>query len=491
MFGFGKPKPDDGTALTQPIPVGWTMVDLGLLGAGGMSRVYRMRDESLGREVAFKVLRPELLKEDAALERFIEEARITAQLDHPNIPAVFALSSDRKRSTCFTMKVLEGNSLQQILEQNEKEGIDGLFAALDVMVRVCDAVSFAHARGVLHLDLKPSNVMVGEFGQIYVVDWGLARRKAQLPTKEQDDGAMHGTPAYMSPEQARGQNYALDERSDIFALGGMIFRLLVGRPPHLGQTADATRELAAKGIVTPPDRYKRRDGQPMPRRLVSICMRALAEKPEDRYQTVAEFKRELEDFIRGTAQLPRLTFQPGEAIVREGEIGDAAYVILDGHCQASRMVGGKKQTLRLMGQGEMFGETAVLTGAPRSATVTALMETTVAVVDQLYLQEEMERTSFMALAVRTVASSFLDLNGQTAALLQEQRLSKVFDLTLRHLALLGVNGPDGTRRTPWKALLTKLVNETGLPEEDISERVLRQPGIDVENDQLILRPVVK
>ncbi len=488
MFGFGKKQPDDGHALTQPIPAGWAVVDLGLLGAGGMSRVYRVRDETLGREVAFKVLRPELVKEDVAVVRFIEEARITAQLDHPNIPAVYALAADKKRSTCFTMKVLEGQSLQQVIEQNEREGIDGLFAALDVMVRVCDAVSFAHSRGVLHLDLKPSNVMVGDFGQIYVVDWGLARRKAELPSKEKDDGAMHGTPAYMAPEQARGLNHTLDERTDIFALGGMLFRLLTGRPPYLHATSDGTLELAAKGVIVSPDRLARRDGQPLPRRLVAICMRALATQPADRFADVAEFKRELEEFIRGTAQLPRLTFQEGEAIIREGEVGDAAYVILEGHCQASRLAAGKKQNLRLLGPGEMFGETAVLTGTPRSATVTALMDTTVAVVDQLYLQEEMERTSFMALAVRTVASSFLDLNGQTSALLEEQRLHKVVDLALRHLALQGVNGPGGTRRTPWKALLTRLVNESHLTETAISERLLRQPGLDVENDALVLSP---
>lgn len=489
MFGFGKKKEDDGNAITQPIPSGWSLVDLGLLGAGGMSRVYRVRDEALGREVAFKVLRPELLKDDAAIDRFIEEARITAQLDHPNVPAVFALSMDRKKSTCFTMKVLGGLSLQQVLEQNEREGVDGLFAALDVLVRVCDAMSFAHSKGVLHLDLKPHNVMVGEYGQIYVVDWGLARRKAELPTKDKDDGAMHGTPAYMSPEQARGQNYALDERSDIFALGGMLYRILAGRPPTLGRSADETRELAAKGQVTPPDRTAKRNGQQMPRRLIAICMKALSEKPEDRYQTAAELKRELEEFIRGTAQLPRLTFEAGQAIVTEGETGDAAYVILDGHCQASRVVAGKKQTLRLMGPGEMFGETAVLTGAPRSATVTALMDTTVAVVDALYLQEEMERTSFMALAIRTVASTFLDLNGQTAALLEEQRLSKVVDASLRHLALLGVDAPGGVRRTPWAPLLKKLATQSGLPEDTITDRLRRQPGMDLEGDQLVLRHV--
>jgi serine/threonine-protein kinase len=489
MFGFGKKRPEDGQALSQPIPTGWNVVDLGLLGAGGMSRVYRVRDESLGREVAFKVLRPELLKEDEAIDRFVDEARITAQLDHPNIPPVYALAADRKRTTCFTMKVLEGMSLQQMLEENEKEGVDGLFAALDVLVRVCDAVSFAHSRGVLHLDLKPSNVMVGEYGQIYLVDWGLARRKKELPSRENDDGTMNGTPAYMAPEQAKGDNWDIDERTDIFALGGILYRILAGKPPYLEMSADETREAAARAELTPPDQVQRRDGHAMPRRLVAIAMHALQPQKDRRFQEVGDFKRELEEFIRGMAQLPRKTFAAGEAIVREGEPGDAAYVIFEGHCQATRVVGGKVQSLRLLGPGEMFGETAVFTGAPRSATVTAIMDTVVGVVDQLYLREEMERTSFMSLAIRTVASSFLDLNAQTAALTEARRLDKVVDLTLRHLALLGSDGPGGVRRTPWKALLAKLVADTGIAEEDISRRVLKEKGFDVENDQLILRPL--
>lgn len=487
MFGFGKKRADDGQSLTQPIPTGWEVVDLGLLGAGGMSRVYRVRDESLGREVAFKVLRPELIKEEVAVQRFIQEAQITAQLDHPNIPGVYALSTDR-RSTCFTMKLLAGSSLQEMLEQNEREGIDGLFAALDVMVRVCDAVSFAHSRGVLHLDLKPQNVMVAEFGQIYVVDWGLARRKADLPTPVKDDGAAHGTPAYMAPEQARGQNHALDERSDVFALGGMLYRILTGRPPFVAATADATFELARLGAVSPPDQVARRPGQSLPRRLVAICMRALAQTPSDRYPTVAELKVELEEFIRGTAQLPRLQVKAGDVIVREGEVGEAAYIVLDGHCRATREIAGRTQMLRLVGPGEMFGETAVLTGTPRSATVSALVDTTVAVVDRLYLQEEMERTSFMALAVRSVASSFLDLNGQTAAMLEEQRMVKAVELTLRELALMGVNGPGGTRWTPWRALMIKLVADTGLPAEAITERLNRMPGFEFEDEKLVLKP---
>ncbi len=486
MFGFGKKRPGDEQGLSQPVPPGWSIVDLGLLGAGGMSRVYRVRDESLGREVAFKVLRPELAKVDEAVERFVEEARITAQLDHPNIPPVYALAADRKRSTCFTMKVLEGQSLQDILKQNEAEGIDGLFAALDVLVRVCEAVAFAHSRGVLHLDLKPSNVMVGEFGSIYLVDWGLARRKAQLPTAETNDGIAGGTPAYMAPEQARGLNHLLDERTDVFALGGVLYRILTGRPPFVADTADGTKALAEACEYPQP---ARRDGGPLPRRLVAICLRALAKDPQARYPDVGALKRDLEDFIRGTAQLPRLELKAGEAIVREGEVGDAAYVILEGHCQASRVVAGVQQQLRLLGPGEMFGETAVLTGAPRTATVTALMDTTVAVVDRLLLQEEMERSSYMSLAIRTVASSFLDLNAQTAAMLEEQKKGQVVDLALRHLALQGTDGPGGTCRTPWRALQVKLVNQTGLSLDEVARRVTRAPGLSVEGEHLVLESV--
>ncbi len=489
MFGIGKKSADDGQALTQPIPAGWKVVDLGLLGSGGMSRVYRVRDEALGREVAFKVLRPDLAKEDIALERFIEEARITAQLDHPNIPPVYALASDRKKSACFTMKLLEGRSLQQLLEVNEDENVDGLFPSLDVLVRVCDAVAFAHARGILHLDLKPSNVMVGEYGQIYLVDWGLARRKDELPTAKNDDETAHGTPAYMAPEQARGQNHALDERTDIFALGGILYRILAGRPPYVAATGQATFELAVKGHILPPGEVATL-GQLMPRRLVAICMRALSAEAGQRYPTVAALKRELEDFIRGTARLPEQHFKAGDVIINEGEKGEAAYVILEGHCQASRVVGGKKQLLRLLAQGEMFGETAVLTGAQRSATVTALVDTTVAVVDRAFLHEEMERTSLISLAIRTVAASFLDLNAQTTALFEEQTRVKAVELALTELALLGAAEADGSRWVGWRALLAKISESTGLSAEVITERLERHPGLVVEpaTDRLVLKP---
>lgn len=483
-------KKDDPSSLSQPVPPGWDITDLGLLGQGGMSRVFRVRDETLGREVALKVLKPDLLRDDDAVDTFVDEARITAQLDHPNVPPVYALSADKKRSTCFTMKVLEGSTFQQMLERSKNGGVEALFAALEVMIRVCDAVSFAHTRGIIHCDLKPGNVMVADHGQIYVVDWGLAKRKSAIPTEGDDDGRAVGTPAYMAPEQARGTNHLIDERTDVFLLGGMLYRVLVGKPPYVAPTAEDTLELARKGTFPPPE-VVAAPGRPMPPRLLSICRRALAPEKDQRFQTVAELRKELEDFIHGTAKLPEQVFQPGEVVVKEGDPGDCAYIILDGHCQVTRQVGKKRENLRLLGPGEMFGEAAVLTNNPRLATVTALMETRVAVVQRSFLQDEMERTSLISLAIRAVASSFLDLNGQTAALLQDQVVSRAWDLVLRELALMGRVEADGGRSISWGPTLARVAQETGLDAETIQKRVLRQKGVrfdDLQNRLVLSAP---
>ena len=477
MFGFGKKREDDGTTLTQPLPDTWQVVDLGLLGSGGMARVFRVRDEVLGREVALKLLRPELSKSDSALAGFVTEARITAQLDHPNIPPVYALANDRKRSSAFTMKVLEGQTLQQLLDENFRDGVDGLAAAVEVLLRICDAVAFAHSKGVLHLDLKPSNVIVAPFGQIYLVDWGIARRKAELPPGPIEVTNAQGTPSYMPPEQAKGQLWNLDERSDIFALGGILYRMLCGRSPHAASTSEKVMEKAALGVVTPPDIVAAVRKPTMPRRLVSICMKALAPEPARRYQTVQEFQHDLERYARGLAQLPQRSFKAGEAIVTEGEPGDAAYVIISGQCVATRQDGPRAVELRRLSPGELFGEAAVFTGQPRSATVKAVVDTVVGIVDQTALREEMERTSFMSLAIRTVSSTFLDLDRQ---LLKQRKQSQVVEEALRHF--LNAKGS-----TSWAALRTVLAQGSGASEEEVSAWVLGAKDFVLEGDSLTLR----
>ena len=452
-----------------------------------MSRVFRVRDQALDRQTALKVLRSELVTDPGAIERFITEAKITAQLDHPNIPPVYAMAVEKK-TACFTMKVLEGVTLQQLIEQRRGD-TSLLLPTLEVMLRVCDAVAFAHARGIIHLDLKPHNVMVAEHGQIYLVDWGLARRKTDLPTADTDDHSSIGTPAYMAPEQARGLNHALDERTDIFMVGGMLYRILIGRPPYVGTTADETLALAQKAVIAPPELLAA-PGVQVFSRVAAIAMRALATEPSERYQTMAELRRDLEDFVHGTARLPERTYLPGEIIVREGEPGDCAFIIRDGHCEVCRLVQGRVQKLRLLGPGEMFGEAAVLTQGARLATVTVMVDTRVAVVDRSFLEEEMQRSTLVALAIRAVAGTVVGMNAQTSALLQDQIASKAVEESLRELAVKGAATEDGLSRwVGWSALRARLIEKTGLEPQALVELLSKQRGfsIDVTADRLLLR----
>jgi serine/threonine-protein kinase len=448
------------------------------LGQGGMSTVYRVHDGTLGRDVALKVLRLEWIDEGAAIEKFVNEARITAQLNHPNIPAVYALESRGDGMNVFTMKMLEGRTLHDVIIESERAGRDATAEVVEILLRICDALAFAHSKGVLHLDLKPANVFVANFGQIYLVDWGIAKRLSELPAEPIEPDTVEGTPSYMAPEQARGEPWKFDARTDIFALGGLLYRVLSGRPPHPASTAASALVLAATAQVVPPNEVAAEKGRTVPGRLVSICMKAMAPDSEHRYESVAEFQQDLARYARGLTHLPQRAYQAGEIIFAEGDRGDAAYVIISGGCAVTRQVGDRIQELRRLGVGEMFGEAAVFLGNPRSATVRAITDTVVGVVDQALLREEMERKSFMSLAIRTVTSTFLDLDQQLA---RERQRSRVIELALRHAARHGERG-----RTPWKPLLEMLVERTGASEDDITSWLLGAEGVAIDDESLFL-----
>ncbi|MHC5039630.1 MAG: serine/threonine-protein kinase, partial [Planctomycetota bacterium] len=205
------------------------------IGRGGMGKVLRVEDPVIGREVALKVALAGGEDAQGLLYRFQNEARITGQLDHPNIPAVHALGVSEDNHHYFTMKLVRGNTLGEILEGLRTR--DPSFASwslprlLETFLKVCDAVAFAHAKGVVHRDLKPENVMIGRFGEVYVMDWGLAKVVGTLDEKEisklrvekpagkdpllSTDGQVIGTPTYMSPEAADGQIDRIDAQSDV------------------------------------------------------------------------------------------------------------------------------------------------------------------------------------------------------------------------------------------------------------------------------------
>ncbi len=328
------------------------------LAHGGMGVVYRAWDRDLRRVVAMKVLRDERLRvdradprlRDRALARFIDEAQITGQLDHPGIVPVHEIGLDAEGRVFFIMPLVRGRELGRLfaLAREQREGWS-LPRLLAVFVRVCEAVAYAHSKGVVHRDLKPSNVMVGAFGETYVMDWGLARvlddvraeseraeralldaaarppassaassfsaatsaARGELAAPEPRarserpggsayatrQGAVIGTPAYMAPEQAAGQLDRIGPRSDVYAIGAMLYQLLAGTMPYADSTARLTPEaLIAARLARAPTPIAQL-APSTPRELIAICAKAMAAAPEQRYASALELAEDLQAFL--------------------------------------------------------------------------------------------------------------------------------------------------------------------------------------------------
>ncbi len=307
--------------------------DIGELGKGGMGEVRRVWDRKLRREVAMKLLRSEYMADPSMLARFVEEAQATAQLEHPGIVPVHAIGHTADGRPYFTMKEVRGQTLTELINEVHDHVTDGQRLAtpsgwsfhrlLQAFHRVCEAVGFAHARGVIHRDLKPDNIMLGGFGEVLVLDWGLAKilndpeHASPDRTTVQTDrsvggapstrmGIVAGTPAYMPPEQARGQS--CDPRVDVYALGAILYEILSGERPYEGTDADAVLAQVRTG---PPKRLQRanRTWTPGPRtltnsplppeHLVNVCERAMMREPTDRYANAGELAAAMLDFLEG------------------------------------------------------------------------------------------------------------------------------------------------------------------------------------------------
>jgi tetratricopeptide (TPR) repeat protein len=268
---------------------------------GGMGVVYRATDTVLGRAVAVKVLQEKYAPDSGTARRFADEARITGQLQHPNIPAVHDLGVLPDGRPFLAMKLIKGETLENLLKRGTDTG-EGRGRFVAAFEQVCQAVAYAHAHDVIHRDLKPSNVMVGAFGEVQVMDWGLAKvlgartgrqadpeataaEAAVVSLREGDDpltcaGSVLGTPAFMPPEQAAGAVGTIDRRSDVFGLGAVLAVVLTGQPPFVADTAESARVKAAQGDVGAC--FARLEACGAHPDLVALCQRCLAPRPEDR-----------------------------------------------------------------------------------------------------------------------------------------------------------------------------------------------------------------
>jgi serine/threonine protein kinase len=305
-----------------------------------MGVVYRARDIALDRDVAVKLLSQRFLPESLPAQRFLGEARITGQLQHPGIPAVHQVGTLADGRPFLAMKLIDGSTLEAILKQMTDPSADR-GRLLAIFEAVCQAVGYAHAHHVIHRDIKPSNVMVGAFGEVQVMDWGLAkvlgdesratedamaaeqtRAWMQFGTTPEtgsytEAGSLVGTPAFIPPEQAVGEIERVNERSDVFGLGALLSVILTGKPPYLGETVESVRVQAVCGKLE--GCFARLDASGAEPELVALCKNCLAFEPVDRpadggvvAATVAAFRTAADERAR-RAELERVRVEGEQA----------------------------------------------------------------------------------------------------------------------------------------------------------------------------------
>lgn len=285
------------------------------LAEGGTAKLYVTFDKNLGRKVAYKTLHSDLRESDIETKRFLREARVTANIQHPGTLPVYEIGRDRQGQLFFTMKKVDGQDLRQIihdLRQEVPEVVEKfpLPRLLDILIQVCQTLAYAHEIGVIHRDLKPANIIVGKFGEVYVLDWGLAKIKGSqnlvsggiseepIPKdlKLTPTGRHYGTPMYMSPEIATGDP-SLDERSDVFALGVILFEILTLQSfVHGDDIIEIKQKILEKPYPLPRETAPNRK---IPRELQAVCMKALQRKKAKRYPGVVQFLEDLQKFRHG------------------------------------------------------------------------------------------------------------------------------------------------------------------------------------------------
>ena len=271
---------------------------------GGKSLIMSCKDLHLSRVVCYKTLRPELANDPIEQQRLLREARVSALLQHPNTVPTYEVGRDSKGKLYFTMKLVHGYTLREVLDYRERYDLGQL---VEVVVQIAQALQYAHTHGVIHRDVKPENILVGPYGEVLLLDWGLAKvwhpDGTDVETSNTDEkdvghgktmtgrGKLQGSICYMSPEQIN-RDAGIDGRADLFSLGSVLYEILCGENPAVGETMEDLKRSALHDAPIAPGEISQ---IPLPPRLEALAMQCLSKDPAERPQTAAELIRELNE----------------------------------------------------------------------------------------------------------------------------------------------------------------------------------------------------
>jgi eukaryotic-like serine/threonine-protein kinase len=463
------------------------------LARGGMGVIYVVHDQDLRRISAVKIITPELAADRRRMQAFIREARLTAQLEHPNIVPVHEIGIIAELGTPFyTMKRVQGEVLHDIINKLTEGDAPyqerfNRHRLLDIFRKVCDAVAYAHSKGIIHRDIKPENIMVGDFGEVLLMDWGLAKsvedlqddpdvsdagtRLSQDDYMRTEDGVIKGSLAYIAPEQAFGDLSQIDRQTDIFLLGATLYHLFTHCPPYDAADIQGIITKAEKCDYLAPN--QRNPASQIPLDLERIILKAMSPMKKNRYASVAQMSDDVDAFVAGKRVCGRRIFAPGENLMQHGDMTRDTFVIINGSVQVSRVFGGKETPIAVLGRGDIVGEMAGITHNVRSATVTALGTTDTLVISHDLMMEELEKLPpWMEKIVFSLADR--------VRLLDEN----VNPLMLRSRAFPVVNQLFCIFNVGWAS--ARHAEQMGFLRDDLLDEVVMNLGIDRQSSEEIL-----
>ncbi len=388
---------------------------------GGMGDVYYVYDKDIRRYSILKVISEEIKDKTDHIRQFIFEARITGELEHPNIVPMHDFGYLYGYGIYYTMTFIDGESLTDLVDHNRYV----FRSLLRVFRKVCDAVSYAHSKDIIHRDIKPDNIMVGKFGEVVLVDWGLAKRlgadndvvwrDGNLPAElevhnKTVPGELKGSPFYMSPEQASGNVDEVDKQTDIFLLGATLYHIFTHSAPYEEERTINAVMRAAKGDFVPPENVYSGKEQ-LPRDLWRIINKAMAADKRDRYESIEEFIKDLDELIDGKMTHGTLFFEKGEVLLEEGQVGENCFIIISGKVEVYKadLDGIGRINLGVLGACDIVGEMALITDQPRTATAVALERTEVAVLNRRFFTQNLKKLPvWMEMSINALANRLSD-----------------------------------------------------------------------------------